>query len=128
MPSKQSITGLKKGKQNSQAAERDRPYRSDSNQSASTKVGVVQDAAVMLEVGPDGQLLVRLRVPGLAHVAVGQVKAVLVLAMPALECVLHGIAELTDGQADPRAQLDIDENMNYPFRWSKNSAVPSDIN
>ena len=61
----------------------------------------------MLEVVQDGLLLVRLRVPGLAHVDGGQVKALLVLVMPALKRVLRRIAELTDGQADPLAQLDL---------------------
>ena len=61
----------------------------------------------MLEVAPDGLHLVRLRVPELAHVEGGQVKALLVLVMPALERVLRRIAELTNGQADPLAQLDL---------------------
>ena len=70
--------------------------------------------APVIEVVPDSPRLVRLRVPRLAHVAGGQVKALLVLAMPAQERVLRGIAELTDGQADALAQLDVELHSSKP--------------
>lgn len=68
----------------------------------------------VIEVVPDGQLLVHLRVPRLAHVAGGQVKALLELAMPAQERVLRRIAELTDGQADALVQLDVELHGSKP--------------
>lgn len=55
----------------------------------------------------DRPFLLRLRVLRLARVASGQVCALLVLPMPALQRILGRIAELPDGQADSLTQLDV---------------------
>ena len=59
----------------------------------------------MLEVVPDCALLVRSRVHRLMRIDGGQVSAQLVLAVPRLERVLRGIAQLPDRQADPPSKL-----------------------
>ena len=61
----------------------------------------------MLQVVFNGPFLLCLRVLRPLHVASRQIKALLVLPMPVLERVLGRVAELTNGQADSFAQLDV---------------------
>lgn len=50
-----------------------------------------------------------------AYEASAQIKALLVLSMPALERVLGRIAELANGQADSLSQLDVPMHSTKPI-------------
>lgn len=50
-----------------------------------------------------------------AYEASAQIKALLVLSMPALEGVLGWVAELANGQADSLPQLDVQMNSTKPI-------------
>lgn len=59
----------------------------------------------------DGRILLRLRDLRFSTCIAGRkALALLILQVPALQCILAGVAQLTDGRFDALAQLDIELN------------------
>jgi transposase-like protein len=71
---------------------------------AACRKPVVSIAAVAL----DHPFLLRLRELRKAGIPSVQVEVLLVFPMPAFECVLRGVAELTNSRPDSFAQLDVE--------------------
>lgn len=74
-----------------------------------------REAAPVLQIVRDRELLLALRIPRRARVPGRQTKALLVLVVPVLERVLGWKTKLSNRQSDPFAELDVELDRSKPI-------------